>query len=273
MRLAKPRMFTPKGNDLRSISDFNSDWADRVARLILVGLVADILNVFISNRIWHGGLTVFANVLIWFGVWGEIRFAKRARTADDNRVAEAERALATAIERGAKLEKEAAEARERTAEIERVTEWRKISPEQHQQIVAAIQDKLSPESEVLIEWERGDPEAYMYAWQISNILEEVRGVKNRGTPNSWINWQGFGVWMNADKAIDLTSIVAAFVNAGIVINAQDRETVKRLSWGPPWGNPAIALYIFVAPKLPPDFEKFANGPNDNDANSTAQIEE
>ena len=90
-------MLGPKNKDLKSISDFNSTWADRVALLILGGLVVDIVEVFILGKVWpEWALTIAANSLIAIGVWGELRFAKRARDADDSRVAEA-------LERAARL--------------------------------------------------------------------------------------------------------------------------------------------------------------------------
>jgi hypothetical protein len=97
-------MLGPKNKDLKSISDFNSRWADRVALLILVGLGVDIGAAFVSDETWRKGLTILANSLIALGVWGELWFAKRAREADDSRVAEAERAVAEANARVAEAE-------------------------------------------------------------------------------------------------------------------------------------------------------------------------
>src|SRR5665213_4485251 len=78
-------MLGPKNKDLKSISDFNSTWADRGALLILGGLVVDIVEVFILGKVWpEWALTIAANSLIAIGVWGELRFAKRARDADDS---------------------------------------------------------------------------------------------------------------------------------------------------------------------------------------------
>jgi hypothetical protein len=83
-------MLGPKSKDLKSISDFNSKWADRIALLILVGLSVDIIEVLILGRPWpEWMLTILANSLIIVGVYGEIWFLKRARDADDSRVAEA----------------------------------------------------------------------------------------------------------------------------------------------------------------------------------------
>lgn len=264
-------IFRPKGTSPKSVSDFNSEWADRIALLILVGLLVDIAALFISDKSsWRMVLAITGDILIIAGVWGELWFAKRAREADDGRVAEAERAVAAANERAAKLEKEAADARERTAEIERVTAWRTISEEQHHNIVDAIRGKSNPPLDILIEWERGDSEAYMYAWQIAKLLEDARGEKIRGSPNSYLNWQGFGVYAHADPTIDLPAIINAFTRAGVIITPQDREEVRRLSWGPPnWG----ALYIFVAAKLPPHFEQFANAKPESNANAAINARE
>src|SRR5437867_543934 len=88
-------------SDLKSVSAFNSRWADRIALLILVGLGVDIGAVFVSDEAWRKGLTIMADSLIVMGVWGELWFAKRAREADDGRVAEAEKAVAGANARAA----------------------------------------------------------------------------------------------------------------------------------------------------------------------------
>lgn len=94
----------PKGNDLKSISDFNSEWADRIALLILVGLAVDSVAAFASNETWRRALTIAANLLIGAGVWGELWFLKRARQADDGRVAEANKLAAEANDRAAQAD-------------------------------------------------------------------------------------------------------------------------------------------------------------------------
>ena len=95
----------PKGTDFRSVSDFNAEWSDRIALLILVGLLVDIGNLFIpENSGWKTPLAIIANVLIMGGVWGELWFLKRARAADDSRVGQAESALADALTRASRAE-------------------------------------------------------------------------------------------------------------------------------------------------------------------------
>jgi ABC-type protease/lipase transport system fused ATPase/permease subunit len=89
-------MLGHKSNDLKSISDFNSAWADRLAYLILVGLLVDIADLFIPEGWWKIVAAIGANLLIFGGMWGELWFAKRAREADDSRVAQANKQAAEA---------------------------------------------------------------------------------------------------------------------------------------------------------------------------------
>jgi hypothetical protein len=111
-------MLGPKdSNDLKSVSEFNSVWADRVAYLILVGLLVDIADLFTSEGRWKIGVSIGANLLIFGGVWGELWFAKRAREADDGRVAEAN-----------------ARAAEATLQVARLRAPRVLNPEQRSRI-------------------------------------------------------------------------------------------------------------------------------------------
>jgi hypothetical protein len=103
-------MIGPTNNtDLKLVSEFNSTWADRIAYLILAGLLVDIADLFIPEGWWKIAVSIGANLLIFGGVWGELWFAKRAREADDGRVAEADaraaEANAKALEAQLALEK------------------------------------------------------------------------------------------------------------------------------------------------------------------------
>lgn len=238
-------------------------WEWGCAGLVVAAVVAEFIIAGIhplyDSFLEQWGLAI-ADAAIALGILGEVLFSRK----DANIQSELRR---RSNERAATLEKEAAEARERTALLEKITAFREISPNQRQQISDAIRDKVSPKIHILIEWERGDTEAYLYAWQISNIFRDAGVDKIQGTPNTWLNWQGFGVWMNADKSFDLPAVAGAFAEAGVVVNVQDREAVNRLAWGPRWGNPLIALYVFVAPKMPPGIEKL-EAPIQTDATTT-----
>jgi hypothetical protein len=230
-----------KNNDLKSISDFNSAWADRIALLILLGLSVDIAAVFVSDDVWRKGFTIAADSLIAVGVWGELWFAKRAREADDGRVAEANASAARA-------QKEAAEARERTAEIERVTAWRRISEEQHRHIVNVIRP-IAESLDLIIEWQIGDPEAFTYMQQIADVFASA-GVKSiRGFQNSWLDRPVFGLFVTGSKEINLSFVTDAFAEVSIYLLSAN----VNLSTHRPRNEAPPNLYIFVAPKPPLPF--------------------
>ena len=106
-RLRGPGRISPmnsgRDGNLQSEYGFNSLWAERVAKLIIVGLVVEIAAVFILRKPFlEGVLTIVSNVLIVAGVWGERILEKRAKRAGDGIVAEAN---ARAFEAQAALEK------------------------------------------------------------------------------------------------------------------------------------------------------------------------
>jgi hypothetical protein len=152
----KPAIFKPRGQDLKSISGFNSDWADRIALLILVGLAVDILNAFVECKAWRIGLTILANALIAIGVWGELWFLKRARTADDGRVAEANRA--------------AEEAKLETEKLREKHSWRVLSPPAFTELALSLR---GPAASVLISYPLGDTETAGFVTQLSTAFRQA----------------------------------------------------------------------------------------------------
>jgi hypothetical protein len=77
-------------SNLRSKYEANSSRAEWFARLILVGLAVEIVEVFVLKRPFlEAAFTIAATTLILVGVSGEIIFEKRARAAGDGIVAEA----------------------------------------------------------------------------------------------------------------------------------------------------------------------------------------
>lgn len=94
-----------KGGDLRSEYERYSNLAERVALLILVGLAVEIAAVFILHKPrLESALTVAATALIAVGVWGEILLERRAKTAGDGLVAQANERAAKADLARAELE-------------------------------------------------------------------------------------------------------------------------------------------------------------------------
>jgi hypothetical protein len=170
-------MLGPKNNDLKSISDFNSSWADRIALLILVGLGVDIVAVFIPDDTWRRGLTIAADSLIAIGVWGELRFAKRARSADDSRVAEAEKALAEASIRAAEAHARAAQLmldleKEKTARLTDRAQLvaRHITAEQRSCLISKLTNfKTKIEMRASL-----DEETWLYARSLNTLFREAK---------------------------------------------------------------------------------------------------
>jgi len=73
-------MSNDENSRLRSRYERYSNWGDRFALLILVGLSVEIIAVFVLQRPFLEGIfTISSTALILIGVWGELRFAKYAK--------------------------------------------------------------------------------------------------------------------------------------------------------------------------------------------------
>lgn len=203
---------------------------------------------------------VLADILVALGVAAEILFARKARLQAETLQRKSEEKVAAANERAATAIREAEEARERTAQVEKLTAWRRLSEEQSRQIADAIRGEMKPETNIHIEWERGDPEAFSYAFDLHKIFKEAGVAAVSGGGNSWLGWQKFGLWVAAFPGIKLSLIMDAFEKSGIHMN------VGELPFGLP--TAAQGLYIFVAPKLPLHFDEFAK-PGDGEIGADA----
>jgi len=200
--------------------------------------------------------SAFADLFIGIGVAGEVALSMWnntlqgvLRVQSNKLVEEATKAAGEAKERAGKADERAAEARKQAAEVERLTAWRRVSPEQRRQISDAIRDMTSA-LDVLIEWERGDAEAFSYSCEIVRIFIDAGVGKTRGIANSWLGLPLFGLHAAGSATIDFPSIASAFAKAKMPLapRAMDLSTYR------PINEPAPNLYIYVAPKLPPQFE-------------------
>jgi hypothetical protein len=125
------------------------------AFLIIVGLAVDIAAAFILGKTWpENGLTIAANSLIAIGVWGELWFAKRARDADDSRVAEAN-------ERAAK------------ADLARVELEAKLAPRSLTKEQYEILQKLGGKTLAVNIAAEDDLESHWFAIQIASVLQKI----------------------------------------------------------------------------------------------------
>jgi hypothetical protein len=147
----------------------NSKLADRLARLILVGLAVEIGAVFVlSKPPLEGALTIVANVLIAAGVWGELIFSHRAKEASDGIVALAKLSAAEAHKRAADLEKQASVAKLQLQLLQTRVGPRRVNDEELKKSLADV-----PEVPVEILFPEDDGEAWGLAWQITSVLVSI----------------------------------------------------------------------------------------------------
>ncbi|MGH6843532.1 MAG: hypothetical protein ACRECU_02170 [Methylocella sp.] len=194
---------------------------------------------------------VIADSLVAVGVASEILFSRlgfgrqyELQRRSGEKVATTNKIAALANERAATLEKEVVEARERTAQIEKLTAWRRISPEQQSTIVAAIRE-IAQSLDVLIEHERGDPEAFSYARDFASMINSAGVTKIRFGANSYLH-PVFGLRTALAPETDM-AILEVFGRVGILLVYDPMDLSRHLTrneTAPNW-------YIFVAPKPPP----------------------
>lgn len=221
--------------------------------MVIGGVFLEVILAALNPDAWRIKIwPVFANALVVIGVYGEIYFSGKVSKSEEKlqriaeeKIAEANLLAANALERAATLEKEAAEVRARTAEIEKLTAWRHVSPEQRKQVADAIRAKASS-VDVLIEYERGDPEAYSYASELARIFVDSGCEKIRYGPNSFLGTV-FGLVLATSPETEENVNAAIFSAAGISSTASNMDLSKHL----PSNLTAPNLYIFVAPKPPP----------------------
>jgi hypothetical protein len=247
-------MINANDDDLEKSIESCERWEWFGGTLVFVGVGAAVVIAAIHPKYdsfleqWG---SVIADGLVAAGVAIEIKFGQMAglrqnelKRRSDEKVAESRRVASEA-------QQQAAEARERTASIEKLTAWRRVLPKQQREISDAIQGEMTSDLNVRIEWERSDPEAFSYAFDLHKIFTDAGVEKVSGDGNSWTGWQKFGLYVAASPGFDLSAIRAAFERANIFL----------APGAMPFGLPTVAspagLYIFVAPKLPVHFETSA----------------
>jgi hypothetical protein len=229
-----------------SIDETRSEWG---AWSVVAGLVLEIVLATAKSlgyedpnvENWGG---VLADCLIALGVYAEIHFGRKASQGN----AELRR---RADERSAKLEKEAADARGRVADIERLTAWRRVSDEQAEQIASAI-GHMADEIDLLVEYERADPESWAYSLELTKVFVAGGVKKIRRVGNSYVPDLVFGIHMAASSLINFSFIAGEFSKAKISaqIDKMDLSTHLSRAEAPP------NLYVFVGPKPLPAFEEW-----------------
>ncbi len=223
---------------LEGESERYTNFAEWGAKSLIIGLAVELVYVVISERPWCERLILgISNALVTGGVAAEVYFARRARSADDALRLEAQKQIAEANAR-------AEEARERTAEIEHITSFRRVSHTQLEKIRGALSE-LTGRIDLLIEYQSGDTEAFVYARDITTIFLGIAAV--RSIPNSYPGMPTFGLFVAASSSVDIEVVAKAFTDADIDFSRMHIDLSTHL----PRGAPAPNLYVFVAPKPPP----------------------
>jgi Na+-transporting methylmalonyl-CoA/oxaloacetate decarboxylase gamma subunit len=177
-------------------------------------------------------LGVLASVL---GVGAVIALFLSARDAA-TRIAGANERASSAEERAAALEKEAAVAQLKLAQIENLTAWRRIRPDQREQIVQAIQDHLPPR--IVIGYEQTDPEALTFAVDLETVFKAAGAAIIMRQAKSLYFIDGspiFGVRVRSSPQFNSDTIEEAFAKAGwpFTKEAQILFSIAGAGRGPP----------------------------------------
>jgi hypothetical protein len=135
------------------------------------------LSSFSKKPFLESALTIFANALIWVGVWGELFFEKRAREAGDGFVAEANARASKANE---KAEKERLDRIKIEQEILKQLRPRDLSRQQFDDLVSALEGKINKPLSVHT---LADHEASSFGFAIRDALIKA-GVKKEWRPTA-----------------------------------------------------------------------------------------
>jgi len=149
-------------------------------------------------------------------------------------------------DRLAKAELEAAEARERAAQIELVAAWRRLSSEQLTKLAAALRN-VPATFDVVIQNQMNDPEAYTFARDLGRAFHAA-SIAIRWGQNAFLGTPIFGVLISVDSRLDSGAFVQLFNEVGIPVILDDQAPATRAVGY----TPVPKLYVFIAPKPPPD---------------------
>jgi hypothetical protein len=193
----------------------------------------------------HGPLV--ADFLVFGGVCGELWFSHKSKQASEKLRGLSDIKTVEANERAAEANRRAEEARKRTAELEEFTAPRRLSTAQKVQLVSALRSlnlSLNPR----IEFERGDAEAWMFARQIAEALNQVTLKELSLGSNSLLGEGVFGVTLaGVQYGESVEDVARAFASVGIAIGTVNQNGIPP-NMRFPHGGEAINLWVFIGAK-------------------------
>jgi hypothetical protein len=187
--------------------------------------------------------SVVADALIAIGVLLEILFTARGSSCQGELQRRSNVRLSEAT-------RQAGEANERAAHLQKMTAWRHLTPQQVKTFQEQVRGKVAY-LDLLVEWERADPEAYSYGCELTLMFRQLGARSIRCGPSSYIGPR-FGLRVEFDPsfkdfAVIEEGLMSAAIAADIALSHSDLS--RHLS--PDERAPNV--YIFVAPKPPPPY--------------------
>jgi hypothetical protein len=249
--------------DLEKASSSCEAWVVCFGVLVVVAVLAE-FGIAIYHPAYDSPLdrwgSAFADLFIGIGVAGEVALSMwnntlqgELRERSNKRVEEATDRLADVEVSNAFWAVRAEEAAERAAKAELETEqlkaqfaFRRISQQQSDQLVTALRPLVAG-VKVRIEYERVDPEAFIYSRDIVRVFLLAGAKEISSIGNSWTvsGDPVFGSVLGNWPEFDAASYLKIFADAGVPLAT--KEGVRR-----PYDPPRLPdLYIFVGTKPPP----------------------
>ena len=228
------------------------------ARAVIFGIAVEFVLAVVFRE--HKSLLenwgpVGADALVGLGIAVEVHFAARAgekseelRRRSNERLSTATLEASNANERAAKAEQAAAETHERAAKLEQLTGWRKLTQTQFNSLVIKLR-AIGVPFRPIIEYERGDPEAYSFVYQLAQVLTKAGGGSFQSNANSFTGAGVFGILFATGPEIEAKLIWDAFASCDLPLSPVQWDFSRYTR--PDGAVPNI--YFFVAPKPPPIF--------------------
>jgi hypothetical protein len=240
-------------------------WALLAGAIVILGLVIEVgLAVIYPHgktalEIWS---PVVADVLVVTGVFGEIFFARKAKSISEELQRQSEEKVGESVARAAEANKRAAEADERAANAERdteklraVTAWRRLARKEHEGLALALKSS-GPGASIRFFVLMNDQESLNFA-QLISIPFKAAGWTVGYMFESYLHGIMTGIllpepqdnWLEEVKAAN-ARVRDAFMSAEICfVNGWPLEAYMRTNDNAPLGAPVA--WVYVGPKPMP----------------------
>jgi hypothetical protein len=253
-----------KEHDAKSRFEINSRREDIFGNILLFGLFIETSTLFLfpDNRSWlELSIDALAYIMVFGGVFGEIRFASRAKSADAELKRESEILIEKLRLRSEEAQERASKADLEAAKIKSLLSWRNVSEEQIGIILENFIGK-SPK-EIIFRYEK-DPEASIYSADLEELfrqLDEKESKKNRGfiryqRPDTLSKDRLFGLHIMSRPRIYAENVFNAFSMAKIELKINNHLMRHFEGYGAttPYGKEYLLIFVGHKPRHTLDWE-------------------